>query len=161
MSQLNYKPDFNDAQENQYDPLPAGDYIVVIESSEMCDTKSGEGQYLKLGYQVIDGKFKGRKLFENLNLVNKNQQAEQIARRALNAICAAVDLPHVDDSAQLHNIPLSIKVGTRNSDDYGPQNVIKQHRGIGKNAETPQGQNSAEPTPAPAKGGKKQHPWEK
>ena len=70
--------------------MPAGKYLAVITEDEMKDTKSGDGRYLSLTFEVLDGKFKGRKLWARLNLENKNAQAVQIARGDLSAICRAV-----------------------------------------------------------------------
>ncbi|MGD9126460.1 MAG: DUF669 domain-containing protein, partial [Planctomycetia bacterium] len=49
-----------------FDPIPAGKYVAVITESEMKDTKSGVGQYLQLTFDIIDGKYKGRKLWSRL-----------------------------------------------------------------------------------------------
>lgn len=50
------------------EPLPAGRYQAQIVESEMRPTKAGDGQYLWLGFDVLDGPHKGRKFWERLNL---------------------------------------------------------------------------------------------
>lgn len=165
MAELNYEVDLNDANEGNFDPVPVGEYLVVIEDSDFVETKTGGGMYLKLKYKIIDGEFKNRTLYENLNLVNKNKQAEAIARRALNAIGAAVDVHQIDDSAQLHGRPLIISVGMRDNGEYGMQNVIKKHisaasepqKAVTKEENT---EKSQQATPAPSNGGsEKDPPW--
>lgn len=86
--------------------LPPGKYPVQIVKSEMKDTKAGTGQLLALEMEIIDGPAKGRKLWENLNLVNPNPQAQEIAQRTLSAICHAVGRLQVSDSEELHFKPM-------------------------------------------------------
>lgn len=160
MAELNYKVN-PEEQESSFDAIPAGEYLAVIESSDYIDNKAGTGKILKLVYQIIDGPFKGSKVFENLNLENASTQAEQIARKSLNSIGVAVGVPHIRDSAELHNIPLKIDVTIKDSADYGKQNRIKKH--IGLKESTKPVQTQAEPTtsnvpPVAPKSGKK--PWE-
>lgn len=95
----------------EYRVVPSGEYTAAIESSEMKDTKSGDGKYLALCVQILEGQYKGRKLWENLNIVNKSQKAQEIARGTLSAICRAVGVMTPRDSADLHYKPLRIKVG--------------------------------------------------
>ncbi|MBQ4315547.1 MAG: DUF669 domain-containing protein [Lentisphaeria bacterium] len=105
--------------------MPAGKYLAVITEDEMKDTKSGDGRYLSLTFEVLDGKFKGRKLWARLNLENKNAQAVQIARGDLSAICRAVGVMQLSDTVQLHNIPLVITVKVkRNRETDEMQNEI-------------------------------------
>ena len=86
--------------------LPPGRYVVQIVNSEMRPTKDGMGQYLWLEVDVLEGEYAGRKLFDRLNLINSNPTTVEIAQRTLSAICHATGLMQVDDSEQLHLIPL-------------------------------------------------------
>lgn len=126
MAELNYKVN-PDEQEKDFSPVPVGLYPVVIEGSDYTENKDKTGMILKLTYQIIDGKFKGQKLFENLNLHNKSQQAEEISRRSLNSIGIAVGVTDLRDSSLLHDIPLNVDVGIKESPEYGVQNKIKKH----------------------------------
>lgn len=126
MAELNYKVD-TEAPETSIEPVPAGTYPVVIEASEYVSNKQGTGNILKLTYQIIDGPKKGFKVFENLNLENQSQQAEQIARKALNSIGMAVGILHIQDTEELHNIPLYIDVSVKDDPKYGLQNNVKKH----------------------------------
>ena len=166
MAELNYAIDHEDANENQFDPIPAGEYIAIIEDSDYVENKKGTGMMLKLTYQIIDGPMKGKKLFENLNLEHPNVQAVQIARRTLNAIGIACGVSHVADSAQLHNIPMKLDVRMKDSEEYGMQNIIRKHLpASGESTPTQAVNTPAQTQTAPSatgtgKGSKK-HPWEK
>ncbi|MBF0093947.1 MAG: DUF669 domain-containing protein [Alphaproteobacteria bacterium] len=114
-----------------FEVLPPAKYVVQIVSSEMRVTKDGMGQYLCLELDVLEGEFAGRKLFDRLNLVNNNVQTVEIAQRTLSAICHATGRMQVQDSEELHLIPMLADVrvqppkngyGERNSVHYLPLN---------------------------------------
>jgi hypothetical protein len=119
--------------------LPPGKYPVQIVKSEMKDTKSGTGQLLAIEMEIIDGPAKGRKLWENLNLVNPNPQAQEIAQRTLSAICHAVGRLQVSDSEELHFKPMiaSVEVEPEGPDRNGiirkAKNIIKGYTANGVN----------------------------
>ena len=102
---------------SSFDPIPAGKYVAAIIESEMKPTKAGNGQYLQLTFEIRDGQYKGRRLWARLNLDNPNQQAVQIARGELSAICRAVGVLQPQDSCELHGLPLSIKVTCKKRND--------------------------------------------
>lgn len=118
----------NEVEPASFEPLPAGKYLACIVESEMRTTKKGGGQFLNLTFEVIDGQFKGRKVWSRLNLKNPNPQAEQIARGQLSAICRAVGVMQPRDSVELHNLPLVITVKVKNREDTGePQNDVTSY----------------------------------
>lgn len=130
------------------DPLPPGDYVVVVTATEMKQTKMGDGEYLQVEMQVVDGAFKGRKLWDRMNLKNPNEQAVEIARKTLSALCRAVGVLTPRDSAELHNIPLLAKVATKKREDNGEiGNVVKGYMKKGGAAASAPGR--AAPTGAP------------
>ena len=117
------------------DIWPAGEYLVEITKSEMKDTKAGNGQYLQLGFKCIEGKQKGQMIFNNLNLVNPNEQAVNISQQELKRICTAIGKKNITDSSEMHAIPLTIRVVERDADDPYPGNDIKGYKvakGAGK-----------------------------
>ncbi len=110
---------------SSFDPIPAGKYLAAIVASEMKPTKSGNGHFLELTFEFGEGPYKGRKLWARLNLDNPNPQAVQIARGELSAVCRAVGVLQPRDSAELHNLPLAIKVTCRKRDDGEVSNEIR------------------------------------
>jgi hypothetical protein len=111
-----------------FDVLPAGEYDVAIVSSEVKATSDNNGKYLKLELQVLNGQFQNRKIWDNLNIWNQNAQAVQIAKGTLSAICRAVNVLTPQDSAELHNKPLRIKVAVKKDPEYGDKNVVKAYK---------------------------------
>jgi len=106
------------------DALPAGTYECCIVESGMFPTKSGNGSFLKLTFEVVSGEFAGRKLWARLNLDNPSKTAVEIARAELSAICHAVGVLAPRDSEELHNLPLLVTVKVRRLED-GDVNDIK------------------------------------
>ena len=109
-----------------YEVLPAGKYEVQIVESEMRVTSNGMGQFLWLMMDILEGPHKGRKVFDQLNLVNQNPTTVEIAQRALSAICHATGKLQVADSADLHLIPITIQVTVKPpKNGYGERNAIR------------------------------------
>jgi hypothetical protein len=111
-----------------FSPLPAGDYQVIIAESKMKKTKDGQGQYLEMRLQVLNGQYQNRVLFDRLNLVNKSEVAVKIAKGTLSSICRSVNVLTPSDSSELHNKPLTASVKIRKDQDGNPQNEIKGYK---------------------------------
>ena len=92
------------------DPVPSGYYYAAITASEMKETKNKDGSFLHITLDILDGQYKGQKVFDNLNLRNQSQIAQEIAYGTLSAICHATQILNITDSQQLHNIPMIVKV---------------------------------------------------
>ena len=88
-----------------FDPLPAGEYEMIITKSDVKPTKAGTGHYLELEMQVVAGEHSGRRHWERLNVDNPNKTAEEIAKAALASLCFAVGVTDMEDTVQLHDIP--------------------------------------------------------
>ena len=126
-----------------FTPIPAGRYVAVINDSGMRPTKSGNGQYLQLEFEIIEGEHAGRRLWDRLNLENTNPEAVRIARADLSAICHAVNVLTPQDSVELHNIPLVIVVKCKKDQD---DEVVSEIKGYEAHAPA----QPAEPAPAVA-----------
>lgn len=75
---------------------------------------------------IIEGPYQSRKLFDQLNLVNSNPQTVEIAQRTLLAICHATGKLQVNDSVDLHLVPMTIQVGVKPpKDGYSEKNTIR------------------------------------
>lgn len=104
-------------------PIPAGWYRMWIVASEISPTKKGNGKRLELELDVIDGMYKGRKVWEGLNIQNPSAQAQEIALRDLSAICHATGVLTITTPAQLHRKPMLVKVGVEKREGYKDRNV--------------------------------------
>lgn len=111
------------------DPIPLNDYRMhIVESSTAVASSGAENKILKLTLEVLDGEYKGRKVFVNLNIVNSNATAQKIAQEDLSAICHATNVMQLKDSSQLHHIPMICRVRIKAAKgEYDAQNVIKKY----------------------------------
>lgn len=84
------------------DCIPGGNYTLHINEAELKATKSGNGHYIEIQLQVIDEcQFKGKVLFDRMNIDNPNSQAVAIAQRSLGALGVAAGIPSLDDTSLL------------------------------------------------------------
>ena len=127
-------------------PLPAGTYLAHITESDVQPLKSGNGEGLKLTFEVIDGQFKGRKVYENLNIRHTNEDTQRIAQSQLSALCHAVNVIKLMDTSALHFKPVRISVTVREAvGQYKASNNIKGYEAAGGGISAP----AIAPTPAP------------
>lgn len=108
-----------EAKKGGFDPLPDGMYVVMVAKSDIRQSKSSDGKYAAMEYEVVEGEYKGRKVFENLNLWNSNSTAVSIAKAALGNLQLACRLPKISDTSELHGIPFVLKVGQKKDKDTG------------------------------------------
>lgn len=109
-----------------FELLPPGKYVVQIVASEMRVTKDGQGQYLWLELDVLEGEHTGKKLFDRLNLVNNAASTVEFAQRTLSAICRAAGRMQVQDSEELHLVPMLADVKVQPpKNGYGESNSIR------------------------------------
>lgn len=121
-----------------FDPVPAGWYRVMIdESGPMTPAKTNPANsYLPIRFTIVEGQYKNKKLFARLNIHNSNQQAQEIAYRELSAIAHAVGVLVIQQTEQLHNIPMWVNVKVRKGgtneqtgEVYNDQNEIQSYKG--------------------------------
>ena len=124
-------------EQQEFTALPEGQYIMIATSSEWKPTKAGTGEYLQFVHEVLDGPFKGRKVWARLNLKNPNQTAVDIAQRELAALCRAVGVIKPSNSAQLHNIPFLATIGIEVDDRKRESNTIKKYEAVAVNSAAP------------------------
>lgn len=120
------------AKDMEWKPLPSGEYCVVIVVSEIAETKAQTGKRLKLTMEVVEGDHKGRKIFDGINIVNRNEKAQGIGRATLSSICRAINVMSPKDTAELHDRPLMVKVSTEPGMDGQPRNVVKHYYATAK-----------------------------
>jgi hypothetical protein len=131
MAQLNFNAAAVEPATGRPDPVPGAWYSCAITESGIKPTKDGVGLRLELVFTIIDGEFKGRKIFEGLNIKNASAQAQEIAHKQLSAIAHSVGVLMVEDSSQLHNIPLKVKVKVKAAEgSYDARNEVTAYKNI-------------------------------
>ena len=95
------------------DLVPPGVYPAVVIESEWRPARSGDGRYVQTAFQMTEGEFKDRVVFDRHHVESASPSTVAIATRGFTALCAAVGLPMTDDPARLRNRGLLVTVGVR------------------------------------------------
>lgn len=76
------------AKENNFEPLPDGEYICSLTSMEVKETKAGDKLMLSAGFTVKEGKYTKRMLWLNQNIFGTKNDGFGImkAKEVLTAI---------------------------------------------------------------------------
>jgi hypothetical protein len=120
-------------RENSFSLIPAGRYPAVIEESDIQPLKSGNGQALVLTFRIVDGEYNGRKIWNRLNIRHTNPEAERISQQGLRELCDAIGVTRMQDTVELHNKPMTIRVKIREdkTGQYEPTNEIAGYAALG------------------------------
>ena len=99
------QPFFVDSIEAQtdFEILPPGKYLVLIDKAEVQPNKKKNGHYIYLEMKIIDGQYKGRKFFDWINIDNPSTQCVEIGLRCLAALGQAIGLQAVTSVNELLN----------------------------------------------------------
>ena len=98
-----------------FDAIPAAVcqkewFLAHITKSSIEATKKKDGKYIAFEITIIEGQYKGRKVWPKLNIINPNPVAVEIAQKELATICRACGKGIVQDTAELHSIPFKMKL---------------------------------------------------
>lgn len=140
------------------EPFPEGRYLLHVINSDVKQSSSGKGTLLSLELEVYEGTYKGRRVFENINIVHTNPQAQNIGQSQLSALCHAMGhIGEVTDSKDLHYKPFEADVGIEPAKAkpgggmYDARNRIdKYHFGGNTTAPVPPAANPSPPPSPPA-----------
>jgi hypothetical protein len=137
----------DEVQDNDFDVMPAGDYVGQISNHEWKPTKSG-GHMLALTLELVaPEKYVGRKVWENLNIDNSNETAQKIAMAAMKQVCVACsaegywDAMFEADSIEslatlfeqlpeaLYEKDIKLNIGIeKGKDGYPDKNMVKSYK---------------------------------
>ena len=109
---------------SSHEPVQPGTYEAVITESEIRPCRSGAGRGINLTFEILSEPAKGRKVWNWINYIHPKQEAQRIGQEELARLCRAVGIEKLDDTVQLHNIPLMITVAIDKDDPT--RNVIKK-----------------------------------
>jgi len=114
-----------------FTPLPPGWYPFEVEAVEIKPTAAKGGQLLKVTLGVIGEQYNGRKVFLNINILNKSAKATEIGRRELADLARACGIAYLDDEDKLLGKQLECKLAVKQDKGYEPDNMVKGYRPLG------------------------------
>lgn len=151
-----YTGDESSLNDNSFDrqPLPDGEYNVVINDADYKQTKNGNGYYVSVEFEVYEGEHSSRRVWSNYNLVNPNPQAQEIGEQQFAKLClAALGKLSCSDTDELIGKTVTVGVGLEKNDPT--RNRVKYANPTGT-VKAPAARLAA----APAAGGDRK-PWQK
>ncbi len=134
-------------QAQNFDPVPEDNYNTMIVGSNFLPTNKTKDlmatngvqsydEYRKLNpkaegfvvleFDIQDGRYAGRKLFHNLNLINDSQEAMNISAGQLRQILEAINIKDFSGKTEeLHGKRLTVKVKIKAAKPYKKDGVEK------------------------------------
>ena len=133
MAQFSFDTSSVEKRESNFDLLPAGWYVAQVVESEVLPLKSGLGKALKLTFSVLTEGFVNRKVWARLNVQHTNPKTEKISQEQLRELCDSIGVVRFNDTSELHNKPVQIRVKIRKDDtgQYEDQNEIAGFKAAG------------------------------
>ena len=145
-----------------YEPIPEGEYILKALEAEEKETNRGDGSYIKTKFEVVKGEYAGRLLWQNFNINNPNEKAQNIGRQQLVAWATACGKPDADDTDKLLEKPFKASVVIEpGKNGYKDSNKIKAFLFNQDDAPARKAAPAAKPAPkASAPAAKSGNPWD-
>lgn len=150
---------------NDFQVMPEGEYTLKATDAEMKETKKGDGAYLAVTFEVVKGEHAGRKVWQNFNIHNPSEKAQNIGREQVSAWGRAAGKPNAQDSDELLERSFQAKLGIeKGTGGYSDKNIIKYFMAPASGASdddkpAAKAEKKAAPAAAPA-GEKKKNPWD-
>lgn len=124
--------------------VPAGKYLCVVEDTGRKNTKNDSAQYLQISWSIIEGEFKGRKIFDRLNLwaasggqwIRRTDEAGTIAGQSMSELLAALGIANIRNHEELRGKKAVVKVKVRKSDEHGDSNDVQNYYTAGSGIAT-------------------------
>lgn len=156
MAAFNYDQGAQPQARDDYSIMPEGDYVGHVEESEITENKARTGDILKLTWILDTEGFKGRKIWQRINVRHQTAEAQRIGQIELANVKAALGLAQVQitDTLQLHNkqagLRIKIEKGTPGTKYDKDSNVVFDVVPASGVAAAPQPGTAPAPAPAPA-----------
>ena len=147
--------------------VPAGWYLAHIVEAEVRDAANGNGNYLWTAFEIIEGQYKGRKVFHTVTIHNASQQAVEIGQRLMTDVYLACGVtgPTQDIGVLLYK-PVKIRVGIKRDPeglypDGNRVNAVRPQDYEPKRGRfTPSASGAAPTNPTPSSAPKGDRPWD-
>lgn len=108
--------------DTKFSLIPDGKYLAMITEAKEMSSQYGN-PYIGLTIEILEGVYRNRKIFDNLNVNSENETALAIARRKINDITLAVDAVILKGPETFLHKPIGITIGI----DKNGRNQIKRY----------------------------------
>lgn len=122
-------------EKKSYEPLSDDSYTVVFNRVGEKSTKAGNGTLIDVSFQVVDGEFKNRLIWDSFLISHPNPKAAGIGLQRLDKMLKSVGVHGGfdalgNDSTQLGEFlgkELVIDTAIESNPGYKPRNVVKRY----------------------------------
>ena len=116
-----------------YAPIPNGEYVAIIQKTELKRNKDDTGSYINFTLQIVEGPYAGRLIWSIANILHQDKTKEANGRVTLAIICKAVGVIEPKDTAELHDKPLVIVIKVEDDKFKGGlKSSVKSYKGIAR-----------------------------
>lgn len=116
-----------------FDLIPDCEVVAHIIETEHTSKDNGSKQRAVFTWEILDGQYAKRRIWDGQNIVHPSAQTQEIAQRAVKDIAKAVGhVGVVTNSEQLEFKPVLIRVRTeKGTGGYPDKNVVKGYKSVG------------------------------
>lgn len=108
-----------------YELMPEGEYTLKCLEAEEKTTSAGTGSYIAAKFEVVKGDYAGRYVWQNFNIHNPSEKAQNIGRQQLVAWATAAGKPEASDTDQLLDRSFQCSIGVEaGKNGYSDRNKI-------------------------------------
>lgn len=123
-----------EAQSNDFDVLPAGEYEVQCLEAGVRPTKDGTGKYINAQFSVVNhDRFNNRRIFNIFNVQNKSEKATQIGMSQLKSFFMASGIlpatletkkTYEEVASLMNGLKCLVKLKIESNSQYGDKNRV-------------------------------------
>tara|TARA_Y100000816_G_scaffold182776_1_gene132346 strand:+ start:2052 stop:2468 length:417 start_codon:yes stop_codon:yes gene_type:complete len=122
-------------EKKSYEPIPDDSYTVSLNRIREKSTKAGNGTLIDVSFQVTDGDFKNRLVWDSFLISHPNAKAAGIGLQRLDSMLKSMGVHGGfealgNDSSQLEQFvgkEFIINTAVENNPGYKPRNVVKKY----------------------------------
>ena len=129
------KTQTNLGDKKSYEPLPDDSYTVSLNRVGEKSTKAGNGTMIDVSFQVVDGEFKNRLIWDSFLISHSNPRAAGIGLQRLDSMLKSIGVyggfeALGNDSSQLEEFigrQFIVNTAIESNPGYKPRNVVKKY----------------------------------
>jgi hypothetical protein len=151
---MQFDEPYNPENTGSFELLPPGEYIAQAIQASIEVPKSGNGKKLTLPWKILEGKYEGRQVYQEIVFSHPNAGAQYHGQKMLNSVIAATGAPTpLSNAEKLLFTPcrIGIAIETDKNGVYPDKNKVVKVSPLGNNEAAEAASSSApDPKPAPA-----------
>lgn len=140
--------------DRSFELIPAGWQPMHVIEHDVQATKDGKGQMIVLTWEVLDGPYAKRRIWQRINYINASAQAQEIGQRELGYITKALGTGPITSTDVLAFKPVMGRIGVEpGKDGFEAKNKVTAFKPYGSvSAAPPAQQQQRAAAPASAAG---------